>query len=133
MMRASRLLFPLLCALLAAVTGGPAGGAAEQDDLTVLKADPKAVPYHQPDFRPFAQIDAAGGAEPIPFALVMRRVRRETEPYIPGDELRATVAALYRMYSTTMRPQDMTPLWTQLREDYPPDGARVALVPPTKT
>src|SRR5262245_55749793 len=44
MMRASRLLLPLLCALLAAVTVGPAGGAAEQDDLTVLKADPKGVP-----------------------------------------------------------------------------------------
>lgn len=95
------------------------------------KIQPAAVPYHQPDFRPPAVIDSAGGPKPLPFGLVIRRVGRESEPSLSGLEIRHIVADLYHMYSAGIRPDDMTPLWTDLRRNYPQDELTVPLIRPT--
>jgi hypothetical protein len=92
-----------------------------------LKVDPSAVDYHQPDFRPFAEIDAAGGPRPLAFALILRRVGREDERLISADELRATVGALYTMYGLEFRAPDMKVVLDELA-GYP--TSPVALVEP---
>ncbi len=95
-----------------------------------LKIDPCAVRYFQPDFRPPAEIDASGGARPLPFQLIIRRVRRETQRSLPGSEVRRLVRALYAMYGAQFRPKDMAHPALNLAT-YPPDDAEVALLPPT--
>ena len=95
-----------------------------------LKIDPHAVNYHQPDFRPPDVIDASGGARPLPFQLIIRRVRREDERSITGRELRQIVRALYAMYGANFRPQDMAHPALSL-DHFPNDHAEIALVPPT--
>jgi len=95
------------------------------------KVDPAAVNYFQPDFRPPAEIDASGGPRPLPFGLIVRRVGREAEDTIQGEEIRDIVTALYKMYGTGFRELDMAGLWESLR-DYPAAEAEVALVPPTR-
>ena len=57
-----------------------------------LKIDPRAVRYFQPDFRSPAEIDASGGARPLPFQLIIRRVRRETQRTISGAKCAASCA-----------------------------------------
>ena len=95
-----------------------------------LKIDPRAVRYYQPDFRPPSEMDASGGARPLPFQLILRRVGRETQTTVCGAEVRRLVRALYAMYGAQFRPQDMA--HPALRLDaYPDDHATVALVPPT--
>lgn len=94
------------------------------------KIDPRAVPYHQPDFRTPAAIDAGGGPRPLPFQLIIRRVGHEAECSITGAEVRRIVRALYRLYRSQFRPQDMVHPALNL-EKYPADDADVALVPPT--
>ena len=94
------------------------------------KLDPAVTPYCQPDFRPVTEIDASGGPRPLPFALVTRRVGREHETEITGAEARALADALYRMYGTAFREQDMVPLWRNLAK-FPAPEATISLTPPT--
>ena len=95
-----------------------------------LKIDPRAAHYFQPDFRPPAVIDASGGARPLPFQLILRRVGRETQSTITGAEVRRIARALYAMYGAQFRPQDMAHPALSLGA-YPSDNTEVALVPPT--
>ena len=95
-----------------------------------LKIDPHAVKYHQPDFRPPEVIDASGGALPLPFQLIIRRVGRELERAIAGGEVRRIVLALHTMYGAQFRAQDMAHPALNLAH-LPGDGAEIALVPPT--
>ncbi|MCE9612605.1 MAG: hypothetical protein K8R23_20580 [Chthoniobacter sp.] len=89
------------------------------------------VPYHQPDFRAFAAIDATGGARPLPFQLVVRRVGKEGEHTISGREVRGLVRALYAIYAPQFRPADLAhPLLAPDR--LPPDDAVIPLLPPTQ-
>jgi hypothetical protein len=93
-----------------------------------VKVDPAVAKYHQPDFRPPTEIDRTGGPRPIPMALVIRRVGRESESTMPGSELAATVKALYTMYSLEFRAKDMAGLVKSI-DAYSSDPVR--LVPPT--
>ncbi len=95
-----------------------------------LKVDPKEVNYHQPDFRAPAAIDASGGARPLPFQLIIRRIGRESRRTVTGAEVRCIVQALYSMYRLQFRPQDMAHPALNL-ERYPVNDAVIALVPPT--
>lgn len=90
--------------------------------------DPAAAAYHQPDFRPPAEIDATS-LQPVPLALIVRRVGREHARTLPAAELRALVSALYTIYAAGMLPAHMAPLWAQLAA-YPDGDAPVALLPP---
>jgi hypothetical protein len=96
-----------------------------------LKVDPLGVRYMQPDFRPPAEIDATGGARPLPFQLVIRRVRRESERAITGANVRRLVRALYAMYGAHFRRQDMAHPALSLAQ-YPADDAEIPLLPPTE-
>jgi len=95
-----------------------------------LKADPSVVHYYQPDFRSPQEIDASGGANPLPFQLIMRRVENEDVKSISGAQLRIIVSSLYRMYGAQFRPQDMAhPLLDVSR--FPDDTAVIPLLSPT--
>jgi GNAT superfamily N-acetyltransferase len=95
------------------------------DRAGFLKLDPDSVRYMQPDFRPPAEIDASS-VQPVPLALVMRRVGREAEPTLPGAEVRAIVEALYTMFGVHMRADHMAPLWALL-DHLPGPGETVLL------
>ena len=95
------------------------------------KVEPAAVNYYQPDFRPPGEIDASGGPRPLPFSLILRRVRREEEQVIRGVELRHIVECLYRMYAAGFREQDMAAVWRS-PSDYPGDDVEIPLVAPTR-
>ncbi len=95
-----------------------------------LKVSPAAVQYFQPDFRPPAEIDASGGARPLPFQLIVRRVGREGESVITGAEVRRIVRALQSVYAAHFRPQDMAHPALSL-DAFPADKDHVPLVPPT--
>jgi GNAT superfamily N-acetyltransferase len=92
------------------------------------KIDPDAVRYMQPDFRPAAEIDASSG-QPVPLALVIRRVGREHEQSLPGAEVREIVRALYAMFGAHSRDDHMAPLWSLL-DHFPGPGTEVALRAP---
>jgi hypothetical protein len=94
------------------------------------KVDPRAVQYHQPDFRAPEVIDATGGVQPVPFQLLLRQVRREHDETISGARVRAIVAALYDMYGRQFRPQDMRHPALDLAQ-YPAGAEPIALLPPT--
>ncbi len=96
-----------------------------------VKIDPAAIHYLQPDFRPPAAIDTAGGPRPIPLSLVVRRVKREDETAVQAREVKAIVSSLYSMYGQSFREQDMQPNWASLAS-YPPDDTTIALVPPSR-
>lgn len=66
------------------------------------KVDPRAVHYHQPDFRAPEEIAASGGTRPLPLQLCLREVGRPPLETISGARLRRIVAALYRMYGAGM-------------------------------
>jgi hypothetical protein len=89
--------------------------------------DSSTFRYHQPDFRPVAEIDASA-PQPLPLALVVRRVGREAETTLPGTEVREIVAALYRMFGVHAAERHMAPLWERLERL--PDADAVALRPP---
>ena len=96
-----------------------------------LKVDPAVARYHQPDFRPPADIDASGGPRPLPFQLIVRQVGREGERAVSSERLTRWIEALHTMYGAHFRAADMAHphLSTQhLRRD---PGAEVALLPPT--
>lgn len=94
-----------------------------------LKVDTRRVNYLQPDFRAAEEIDLSGGIKPIPMTLVIRRVGREKENFVTGAEVREIAEALYRMYATGFREQDMAPLFESIN-GYPPDEEAIPLVPP---
>lgn len=95
------------------------------------KIDPGQVRYHQPDFRAPAIIDASGGARPLPFQLIVRRVGREHERVISGAETRELVQALYSIYGPQFRAGDLAHPRLSL-ESYPHDTAMIPLLPPTQ-
>lgn len=95
------------------------------------KIDPGMVHYHQPDFRAPAVIDASGGARPLPFQLIVRRVGREHERVISGAETRQLVQALYAIYGPQFRAADLAHPLLSL-ENYPYDTAMIPLLPPTQ-
>ncbi|MBI5506836.1 MAG: hypothetical protein HY899_18780 [Deltaproteobacteria bacterium] len=90
--------------------------------------DPGRTPYHQPDFRSAAEIDRTR-VEAIPLALVLRRVGRESETGLGGDELRDLVAALYAMFAEHVRADHMAPV-RALLERFPGPRDEVALLSP---
>lgn len=94
------------------------------------KIDPRRISYFQPDFRSAGEIDASGGAKPIPLSLVVRRVGRETEDHLSGNEIRNIVESLYLMYGADVRAVEMAPLIAGL-SSYPGEDENVALVAPT--
>lgn len=93
------------------------------------KADPARVRYLQPDFRAHHEIDK-NGPQPVPLALVLRRVGREEENSISGAEMRRFTSALYKMYGRGMRTGDMAAVHASLA-DYPGCDERIQLLPPT--
>ncbi len=95
-----------------------------------LKIDPRVVRYFQPDFRAPAEIDASGGACPLPFQLLLRHVGRVMQRTITGAEVRRIVRTLYAMYGAQFRPQDMAHPALSLAR-YPADEIAIALVAPT--
>lgn len=95
------------------------------------KIDPRRIAYLQPDFRDPAEIDATGGIQPVPLDLIIRRVGRETERTIAAKEVRQLIHALYSMYASTFRDQDMAPLREHL-ESLPDGDDPVGLIPPTR-
>jgi GNAT superfamily N-acetyltransferase len=97
-----------------------------------LKVDPAVAQYHQPDFRALTEIDASGGARPLPFQLIIRQVGREGERTVAPERVQRWVHALYSMYGAQFRPQDMGHPLLRL-EHYPPGGAPIALLPPTQS
>jgi hypothetical protein len=96
-----------------------------------LKVDPRVVPYLQPDFRDPSQIDASGAPEPIPMALIIRRVGRENETSAPASFIRSIIHDLYTLYSKTFRSCDMAPLWDRWRT-LPSGPTPISLLPPTQ-
>lgn len=95
------------------------------DRAGFLKIDPDAVHYVQPDFRLPAEIDASA-VQPVPLALVVRRVGREHETTLSGAEARAIVRALYTMFGVHVRADHMAPLWGLL-DRLPGPGETVRL------
>lgn len=89
------------------------------------KIDPDAVRYAQPDFRPPLEIEA-GAVQPVPLALIVRRVGREHEDALLGGEARAVVRALYTMFGVHVRTDHMAPLWGLL-DHFPGPGQTVRL------
>lgn len=95
------------------------------------KIDPALVPFHQPDFRSPAVIDATGDARPLPFQLIVRRVGREHERVISGAETRQLVETLYAIYEPQFRPSDLAHPLLSL-DSYPPATAIIPLLLPTQ-
>jgi hypothetical protein len=93
-----------------------------------LKVDPDAVQYCQPDFRAAAAIDRSS-VQPLPLALLVRRVGAEHEHAMLGAEVRELVSALYTMFGMHARADHMAPLWTLLK-DFPDADQPVALRAP---
>lgn len=95
------------------------------------KIDPQVVHYFQPDFRTPAVIDATGGARPLPFQLLVRRVNREHERVIFGAEVRQLVETLYDTYGPQFRATDLAHPSLSL-DAYPANDAMISLLPPTQ-
>lgn len=95
------------------------------------KIAPQVIQYFQPDFRDPAVIDATGGPRPLPFQLLVRRVRREEEQVIKGAEVRQLVETLYDTYRPQFRSADMAHPSLSL-DRYPSDDALISLIPPTQ-
>jgi hypothetical protein len=95
------------------------------------KIDPQMVKYFQPDFRAPSVIDAAGGARPLPFQLLVRRVSREYEQRLSGAEVRQLVETLYDIYRPQFRETDLAHPSLSL-DCYPADHTVIPLVPPTQ-
>ena len=96
-----------------------------------LKVDPRVAPYLQPDFRAPSQIDASGAPQPIPMALILRRVGHENETSAPASFIRSIIHDLYTLYSETFRSCDMAPLWDRWRT-LPNGPTPISLLPPTQ-
>ena len=92
--------------------------------------DPARVNYLQPDFRHPVEIDKTFGPMPVPLCLMLRRVGRELDPTMVGDELLRVVHALYRMYGVGFRESDMKVVMDSLA-GYPAASDTLDLLPPT--
>lgn len=90
--------------------------------------DPRRVPYSQPDFRSAAEIDRSG-VRPVPLCLVLRRVGRENEFRITGEELRGIVGALQAMFAVHVRADHMESV-RELAAGMPSAGDEVDLLVP---
>jgi hypothetical protein len=95
-----------------------------------LKIDPRSVPYWQPDFRAPEEIDRTG-LQPVPYALVVRRVDRESERSITGREVHTLVSALYTMFGVHFRADHMAPLWSRL-DSLPSEDDTIELQAPAR-
>jgi hypothetical protein len=95
------------------------------------KIDPAVTPYHQPDFRTPEIIDATGGPRPLPFQLIVRRVGREHERVVSGEEVRFLVQALYDIYRPQFRSSDFAHPLLSL-DKYPPARTLIPLLSPTQ-
>lgn len=93
------------------------------------KVDPRRVSYLQPDFRARDKT-GRGPSRPVPLALVLRRVGRETESIVPGSEIRRITDALYHMYGCGLHAADIAAA-RKSQEKYPGDEDMVMLLPPT--
>ncbi len=111
------------------VTPAVMGRLRSYERAGFLKIDPQRIHYAQPDFRTTGEIDRSA-FQPVPLALVARRVGREAERAIGLAEAKRIVAALYVMYGVTMLARHMRPLsdWLDALSEI---GEPVALVPPT--
>ena len=92
--------------------------------------DPSRVSYLQPDFRDPAEIDLSSGPQPLPLTLMLRRIGREAEDFVPGTEILHGVKALYKMYAAEFRVADMHQVYESLKS-YPDSVDRIPLLPPT--
>lgn len=93
------------------------------------KIDPDTVRYFQPDFRAPDEIDRTS-VHSVPFALVIRRVGRESEESISSREARALITALYAMFGAHIRAGHMRPLWDRL-DHLPSDSKELRLEDPS--
>ena len=94
------------------------------------RVDPAAIRYLQPDFRSPEAIDTAGGPQPLPMELLIRRVGREGEDRADGAEIHALLSSLYRMCAEGCRPHDIEPPRAQVVGACPGEGMGVALLSP---
>jgi GNAT superfamily N-acetyltransferase len=97
----------------------------------LLKVDPARIDYHQPDFSAPKALNDPRPAVPLPLLLLLKRIGREQDREIRGDELRSLVSRLYAMYGAQFRPQDMAHPALDLAR-YPADDEGIALLPPTR-
>lgn len=94
------------------------------------KIDPQLISYLQPDFRTPEIIDKSGGPQPLPMALMLRQVGRETEQSINTAEIKKIIYALYHLYGLEFRLSDMAVVYESLAA-YPSDEIMVPLIAPT--
>ncbi len=92
--------------------------------------DPKQVRYLQPDFKSPIEIDRTGGAQPLPLHLLVRRVGRENELELTGSHISRMMTALYQMYGSFFRQQDMAPVWENFQSTCPNPFSKVPLIQP---
>ena len=95
------------------------------------KIDPALIHYYQPDFRAPEVIDATGGARPLAFQLIVRRVGREHERVDLRRGNAALVQALYDIYAPAVSPRRSRASAARAR---PLSAGRsvIALLPPTQ-
>jgi GNAT superfamily N-acetyltransferase len=91
--------------------------------------DPAVAPYAQPDFRS-PELLAGATPRPVPLALVLRRVGRETETAMPAVELAAVVEAIYAVYGVHVPAAALDPLRAAARH-WTARHASFRLLPPT--
>lgn len=94
-----------------------------------VMVDPAAAPYRQPDFRAPEEI-ARSAPRSIPFALVLRRVGRETETSMPADELLAVIESIYAVYAVHVPAVALDPVRADAAR-WSAGAARFRLLPPT--
>ena len=90
--------------------------------------DAQRARYLQPDFRAAAEIDRSS-VQPLPFALIVRRVGREHESEMSGAELRELVDALDGMFGVHVRDDHMAQVRV-LAADFPAPHETISLLVP---
>lgn len=99
--------------------------------------NPRHFPYCQPDYRDLAEIDRTGN-QPVPFMILLRRMGRERQAWVPVDEAEATLHLLYDDFAAFCRPQDLSDnldkVMARLRARRDRGNERVELLPlPTQS
>lgn len=92
-------------------------------------ADPSRLNYLQPDFRSPLEIDANGGAQPLPLCLLFRHVACDDRTSLCGKEIRHAVKCLYKMYGAGFREKDMKAVYQSL-DAFPANEEIVVLMNP---
>ena len=90
--------------------------------------DPARARYLHPDFRAAADLDRSS-VQPLPFALIVRRVGREHETEMSGAELGDLVGALYGMFGVHVRDDHMAQV-RALASSFPAPHESISLVVP---